>query len=95
MAGVPPLVIRERDFDYQKRRIALFEDLLKGYPATAPEIQAAARQDIPPLLRGRVWAALLGVEGDTEGQYEAIDKFAEGAFDRQVCFFSFLIDVCC
>lgn len=44
--------------------------------------------DIPPLLRGEVWAALLGVVGDIEDQYERIDKETPTPTDRQVVLFA-------
>ena len=53
-------------------------------PVSHSEIEAQARVDIPPLLRGRVWSAILQVEGDTAAAYAAIDKTAEGEYDRQV-----------
>lgn len=57
---------------------------LQGYPYTAPYIRAEAEIDIPPLVRGEVWAALLGVSGDIEDQYERIDKETPTPTDRQV-----------
>ena len=33
----------------------------QGYPYTRERIVREARIDIPPLLRGKIWAALLGV----------------------------------
>ncbi|TSK22507.1 TBC domain-containing protein kinase-like protein [Bagarius yarrelli] len=40
--------------------------------------------DIPPLLRGLAWAALLGVEGDIQGKYDSIDKDTPIPTDRQI-----------
>lgn len=57
-----PLVIRERDVEYQFHRVVLFERLLKGYPHTRSLLQREARTDIPPLYRARVWAAILDVQ---------------------------------
>ncbi|XP_077869431.1 TBC domain-containing protein kinase-like protein, partial [Saccoglossus kowalevskii] len=57
-----PLIIREKDIEYQFHRIILYERLLKGYPYTKERIWKEARVDIPPLVRALVWAALLGVE---------------------------------
>ncbi|NXA16161.1 TBCK protein, partial [Sapayoa aenigma] len=57
-----PLIIRERDTEYQLNRIVLFDRLLKAYPYKKNQIWKEARVDIPPLLRGITWAALLGVE---------------------------------
>ncbi|XP_045763934.1 TBC domain-containing protein kinase-like protein isoform X2 [Maniola jurtina] len=79
-----PKIIRERDTEYQFYRLLWFERLLHGYPYTAQYIRAEAEIDIPPLVRGEVWAALLGVVGDIEDQYERIDKETPTPTDRQI-----------
>ncbi|XP_010182762.1 PREDICTED: TBC domain-containing protein kinase-like protein, partial [Mesitornis unicolor] len=81
-----PLIIRERDTEYQLNRIVLFDRLLKAYPYKKNQIWKEARVDIPPLLRGVTWAALLGVEGAIEAKYDAIDKDTPIPTDRQVRF---------
>lgn len=43
-----------------------------------------AHKDIPPLFRGELWAVLLGVVGDIDSEYTAIDKETVTATDRQV-----------
>lgn len=77
-----PLVIRERDTEYQFYRVMLFSRMLKGYPFTRDMIIKEAQIDIPPLLRGAVWACLLDVIED--GSYERIDKVTPTSTDRQV-----------
>lgn len=77
-----PLLIRERDIEYQFRRVRLFTRLLQGYPHTAEQLQREASIDIPPLLRGPIWAALLGVLPN--GGYAKIDKFTATSTDRQI-----------
>ncbi|XP_026313813.1 TBC domain-containing protein kinase-like protein [Hyposmocoma kahamanoa] len=79
-----PKIIRERDTEYQFYRLLWFQRLLHGYPYTRPYIRAEAEIDIPPLVRGDVWAALLGVVGDIEEQYERIDKETPTPTDRQI-----------
>ncbi|KAM3968342.1 TBC domain-containing protein kinase-like protein [Aphomia sociella] len=79
-----PKIIRERDTEYQFYRLLWFQRLLHGYPFTAPYIRAEAEIDIPPLVRGDVWAALLGVVGDIQDQYERIDKETPTPTDRQI-----------
>jgi len=79
-----PLTIRETTVDYQFHRIVLFQRLLEGYPYTRDRIVREARIDIPPLLRGKIWAALLGVQGDIQGTYDAIDKESFTQTDRQI-----------
>ncbi|EDW66233.1 TBC domain-containing protein kinase-like protein [Drosophila virilis] len=77
-----PLLIRERDIEYQFRRVRLFTRLLLGYPHTAEQLQREAAIDIPPLLRGPIWAALLGVLPNAS--YAKIDKFTATSTDRQI-----------
>lgn len=79
-----PLIIRERDTEYQFRRIVLFRRLLAGYPYTRSAIIREARRDIPPLYRGAVWAALLEVEGDIDSHFIETDKETPTHTDRQI-----------
>ncbi|XP_035829276.1 TBC domain-containing protein kinase-like protein [Aplysia californica] len=79
-----PLVIREKDVEYQFHRIILYERLLAAYPFKRPCIWREARVDIPPLVRANVWAAILEVEGDVEGMYDSIDKETPTTTDRQI-----------
>ncbi|XP_050678100.1 TBC domain-containing protein kinase-like protein isoform X2 [Leptidea sinapis] len=79
-----PKIIREKDTEYQFHRLIWFERLLHGYPHTVQYIRAEAEIDIPPMVRGDVWAALLGVVGDIEEQYERIDKETPTPTDRQI-----------
>lgn len=77
-----PLVIRERDTEYQFYRTILFLRLLKAYPYTRDKILEEAEKDIPPLLRGHIWACLLGVIEN--GSFEKIDKISPTSTDRQI-----------
>uniref|UniRef100_A0A8C0H0V7 TBC domain-containing protein kinase-like protein n=1 Tax=Chelonoidis abingdonii TaxID=106734 RepID=A0A8C0H0V7_CHEAB len=79
-----PLIIRERDTEYQLHRIVLFDRLLKAYPYKKNQVWKEARVDIPPLMRGLTWAALLGVEGAIQTKYDAIDKDTPIPTDRQI-----------
>ncbi|KAM6313640.1 TBC domain-containing protein kinase-like protein isoform 3-T3 [Aegotheles albertisi] len=84
LSAALPLIIRERDTEYQLNRIVLFDRLLKAYPYKKNQIWKEARVDIPPLLRGTTWAALLGVEGALQAKYDAIDKDTPIPTDRQI-----------
>ncbi|XP_034942372.1 TBC domain-containing protein kinase-like protein [Chelonus insularis] len=84
MAAQLPLIIRERDTEYQFYRVILFDRLLQTYPITRKAIIREAHKDIPPPVRGRVWTALLGVVGDIEKRYEMIDKDTPTHTDRQI-----------
>lgn len=79
-----PLVIRERDVEYQFHRIILFERLLAAYPYKRLHILKECRIDIPPLLRAKLWPAILEIDGDVQGRYEAIDKESPILADRQI-----------
>ncbi|XP_014895110.1 TBC domain-containing protein kinase-like protein [Poecilia latipinna] len=79
-----PLIIRERDTEYQLIRIILFDRLLKGYPYKKNLMWKEARVDIPPLVRGLAWAALLGIEGDIQAKYDSTDKDTPIPTDRQI-----------
>ncbi|KAK2720703.1 TBC domain-containing protein kinase-like protein [Artemia franciscana] len=79
-----PFGIREVDIEYQLHRIILFERLLKSYPYTRDRIIEEAMKDVPPLYRGETWAAILGVIGDVQRQYENIDKDTPTSTDRQI-----------
>ncbi|KAI8814444.1 hypothetical protein BJ742DRAFT_734234 [Cladochytrium replicatum] len=79
-----PLSLRERDVVYQLSRIRLFSRMLWEFPASEEELRNEARADIPPLLRGRVWAALLGVKDESRFVYEALDTHKETTTDRQL-----------
>lgn len=56
--------------------------IFQGFPYTSDLIRKEAAIDIPPLLRGAVWACLLDVIPN--GSYEKIDKFTPTSTDRQV-----------
>ncbi|XP_075234514.1 TBC domain-containing protein kinase-like protein isoform X2 [Lycorma delicatula] len=79
-----PLVIRERDTEYQFRRIVLYDRLLEGYPYKKAAILKEAHKDIPPLFRGELWSALLDVTGNIEEEYVRIDKETPTVTDRQI-----------
>ncbi|KAG9344132.1 hypothetical protein JZ751_012614, partial [Albula glossodonta] len=74
-----PLIIRERDTE---SLCAVFP--LQAYPFKKNQVWREARVDIPPLLRGLAWAALLGVEGDIQAKYDSIDKDTPIPTDRQI-----------
>lgn len=65
---------KENDVGYQYKRIVLFQRLLMEYPVSMHELILQSRIDIPPILRGRVWAALLGASGDTDFEYGEISR---------------------
>jgi hypothetical protein len=88
-----PLLIREKDVGYQFQRVALFSELLQQYPASREEVIHHAKVDIPPFLRGKIWATILGVTGDYQAVYDAYDKETEKETqtDRQVWQFNDMV----
>ncbi|KAF9431168.1 hypothetical protein BGZ94_007619 [Podila epigama] len=84
MRAKVPLSIREKDLGYQYQRLTMFTDLLLQYPASRAEILHHSKIDIPPLLRGKVWAAILGVVGDYDQVYADFDKYTEKPTDHQI-----------
>lgn len=54
---------------FQFHRVVIFSRLLESYPYSRDRIISEALTDVCPLVRGEVWAALLGVKvGGWEGQ---------------------------
>jgi len=83
-----PLIIREKDIEYQFHRIVLFDRLLSSFPFTKSAIYKEAMLDIPPFFRAQIWSCLLGIEGDVQSFYNAIDKETPTSTDRQVHIFT-------
>ncbi|KXS11646.1 hypothetical protein M427DRAFT_147685 [Gonapodya prolifera JEL478] len=79
-----PLATRERDMRYQYARMELFARMLLEWPTEKEQLIVEAKVDIPPIYRGKVWAALLDVEGDVNIEYLEIDKETETETDRQL-----------
>ncbi|KAG2392700.1 hypothetical protein C9374_011425 [Naegleria lovaniensis] len=57
---------KDMDFAYQQQRVHTFRKLLLNYPFSRDEIIKEAKIDIPSILRGEIWAAILGTEDDLE-----------------------------
>ncbi|CAG9765341.1 unnamed protein product [Ceutorhynchus assimilis] len=79
-----PLIIKERDPEYQLHRVILLRRLLHGYPFTKDLIFEEANKDIPPFLRGEIWATLLNIKANYDIEYLRIDKFTHTTTDRQI-----------
>tara|TARA_R110002050_G_scaffold208039_1_gene344061 strand:+ start:223 stop:546 length:324 start_codon:yes stop_codon:yes gene_type:complete len=95
-ARLPSLELREKDVDYQRYRVKIFRDLLKDLPKSRREILRQARLDIPPVLRGEVWAIVLDIdEKNAQCIYDAIDKDSEGRSPRTNVFLAYIhCDIC-
>lgn len=84
-AAALPLMIRERDIDYQFSRMVLVNRLLRGFPFTADQIRESAARDVPPEYRGKVWACLLEVdESGVRELYAGIDTDVPHPTDHQL-----------
>lgn len=79
-----PLTVRQKDCLYQYLRLKIFSSLLLSYPASLNLIRKEASFDIPSLLRGKVWACLLGIEEADKKKYLRMDKSKENEIDRQI-----------
>lgn len=81
-----PLIIRERDTEYQFHRIVQFSRLLEAYPypKVMAQIIKEAKVDIPPFLRHKIWSCLLQVKGNIEDTYARINKEKWTPTDRQI-----------
>lgn len=79
-----PLLIRERDLDYQHSRLTLFRRLLRGYPFTRDRVLREAIVDIPGVVRSQVWSVILEVPHDIDEAYKRIDKESPGPTDHQL-----------
>ncbi|KAI5742354.1 hypothetical protein M8J77_006460 [Diaphorina citri] len=81
-----PLIIRERDTEYQFHRIVQLSRLIEAYPypKVMSQLIKEAKIDIPPFLRHKVWSILLNVKGNVEDNYARIDKQKWTPTDRQI-----------
>lgn len=77
---------KEFDLDYQHIRIKIFKALLPELPESRFHISKEAQKDIPPILRGDIWAAILEVPSTAECRriYDRIDKDSIGPADKQI-----------
>ena len=76
--------LKERDMEYQFLRFFRFNSLLATYPLSGDQIKQEAIADIPPLLRGEIWAAILGIKGDPDLYYQEFDDSTPCDTDRQL-----------
>uniref|UniRef100_A0A0V0G8R9 Putative tbc domain-containing protein n=1 Tax=Triatoma dimidiata TaxID=72491 RepID=A0A0V0G8R9_TRIDM len=79
-----PLVIKERDTEYQFVRLQLYNQTLQTMPKSRDQLVKEARQDIAPFVRAWVWAELLHVAQDYQTTYRLIDKESPLPTDRQI-----------
>lgn len=77
---------KEMDLDYQRLRIRIFKALLPELPESRFHISKEAKKDIPPILRGDIWAAILEVPPSYECKkiYDRIDNESIGPADNQI-----------
>ncbi|KAJ3386409.1 hypothetical protein HDU92_002575 [Lobulomyces angularis] len=78
------LKAKEKSVAYQYQRIKLFKKLLTEFPLSKNEIRAESLIDIPPIFRGKIWAALLNVCGNPQYFFDKIDTTIELTTDRQL-----------
>ncbi|KAK0397658.1 hypothetical protein QR680_002206 [Steinernema hermaphroditum] len=79
-----PTVVKEKDIDYQASRMRSIAHLIQSYPYKMNKLLEEAKLDVPPLYRGRIWAALLNVRTDAVNVFSGIDTVSEQSSDRQL-----------
>ncbi|KAI8907164.1 rab-GTPase-TBC domain-containing protein [Gorgonomyces haynaldii] len=75
---------KERDIRYQFKRIQKFKHLLFSFPHSYGQLKIESVLDIPPFVRGQVWACLLNVRGDPKIFYDMYDKESPHEIDKQL-----------
>jgi hypothetical protein len=78
------LAEKDASLAYQYTKVTHFNQLLCCYPSSKDEILDQSLAGIPSVMRGKVWAALLGVDGDYTAFYDTILKEQEDSIDRQI-----------
>ncbi|CAK5076216.1 unnamed protein product [Meloidogyne enterolobii] len=91
---IQSLLVKERDIEYQYQRMRLFRHLLAAWPSKSELLRAESCHDIPPVYRGAVWAAILGVlpfnkngenfDDHLWQSFYSLDTFSEHISDRQL-----------
>ncbi|KAI8899812.1 rab-GTPase-TBC domain-containing protein [Globomyces pollinis-pini] len=76
--------VKDKDVNYQILRLYEFKQLLKQFPHSREMIRKEALYDVPPLLRGAIWAAILDIRGDPELLYNLHNIEKEMQTDRQL-----------
>ncbi|KAL3982387.1 Rab-GTPase-TBC domain family protein [Acanthocheilonema viteae] len=78
------LMVKEKDIEYQGRRMLILRRLLSSYPFKKSLLFCECCHDIPPLYRANLWSALLNIYWDVEKRFIAVDTFSPHASDRQL-----------
>lgn len=75
---------KDRDLSYQFLRIFRFHSLLNESPLQTESLRLEAISDISPLLRGEIWAAILGVDKERQKEYDVYNNDEKDDTDRQL-----------
>ena len=78
------IVEKENNIEYSLNRIFRFKHLLSQFPKSRDEIVKEAVRDIPPSLRGLIWAAILDIRGDPTFEYEKYVSISDSIDSRQI-----------
>ena len=66
----------------------IFRRLLNAWPSKAEILRNESTKDVPPIYRGKIWSALLGVLNSCDDyqdeEFYSIDTFSEHVSDRQL-----------
>ncbi|CAD5216342.1 unnamed protein product [Bursaphelenchus okinawaensis] len=79
------LVVKERDIDYQCRRMCRISRLIRCYPYKGDLLLKELAIDVPPVYRADAWLALLNLnKHDLDDVLSDVDALSEHPSDRQL-----------
>ncbi|CAJ0583288.1 unnamed protein product, partial [Mesorhabditis spiculigera] len=79
-----PVIVKEKDFTYQCTRINAGNRLVDAFSFKAEALRKLVATDIPPMIRPKVWAALLNVTEASTWTFEDLDTFSSHPSDSQL-----------
>ncbi|VDK49144.1 unnamed protein product [Gongylonema pulchrum] len=85
------LIVKEKDIEYQARRMLLLRRLLLSYPFKKSLLFDECCLDIPPLYRAHLWSALLNGHRRSEERFISVDTLSPHLSDRQLLYDELMI----
>lgn len=78
------LFVKEKDIEYQARRMLLLSRLIKAFPFKKSALFTECAVDVPPLHRAALWAACLNISDHSIRRFHYFDTLSEHSSDRQL-----------
>lgn len=78
------LFVKEKDIEYQARRMLLLSRLIKAFPFKKSALFTECAVDVPPLHRAALWAACLNISDHSIKRFHQFDTLSEHSSDRQL-----------